>query len=129
MKSLLIDVVNADVKEVDITDFHDFYKYIDCSAFAIVGRYIGKENRWYDIFVDNCGMLKENPILSAVNMTNGAMLFGNLIITRANEDGEQIPLTQDDINYLYEYLRTAVRVEDGKLKSHPVLVDVKYSKE
>ena len=129
MKSLLIDVVNADVKEVEITDFHDFYKYIGCSAFDVAGRYVGAENRWYDIFVDDCGMLKENAIVSAVNMTNCVMLVGNLVITRTGEDGEQIPLTQDDVNYLYEYLRTAVRKEDGKLKPYPVLVDVKYTKD
>lgn len=128
MKSLLIDVENCEVKEVEISDFTDFYKYIGRSAFDVAGRYIGDENRWYDIFVDDIGMLKENPIISAINVTE-IMLVGNLVITKTAENGEQLPLSDDDIKYLYKYIRTGYkRTEDG-IYTYPVLVDVKYSKD
>lgn len=128
MKSLLIDVVNCEVKEVEITDFHDFYKHIGCSAFDVAGRYIGDENRWFDIFVDDIGMLKENAIISAINVTE-VMLVGNLVITRTGEDGEQLPLSNDDIEYLYKYIRTGYKRTADGIYAYPVLVDVKYTKD
>lgn len=128
MKALLIDVENCGVAEVEITKYTDFYKYIGCSAFDVAGRYIGDENRWYDIFVDDIGMLREEVIISAINGTE-IMLAGNLVITKTAENGEQLPLSDDDIKYLYKYIRTGYkRTEDG-IYAYPVLVDVKYTKD
>lgn len=128
MKSLLIDVKRCVVEEVEVTKYTDFYKYIGCSAFDVAGRYIGDENRWYDIFVDDIGMLREEVIISAINGTD-IMLAGNLVITKTAENGEQLPLSDDDIKYLYKYIRTGYkRTEDG-IYVYPVLVDVKYTKD
>lgn len=128
MKSLLIDVENAEVKEIEINDFRDFYKHIHCSAFDVAGCYIGDENRWYDIFVDDCGMLEENAIISAINLDE-VMLVGNLVITKTGADGEQLPLSDDDIDYLYRFIRTGYKRTEKGIEIYPVLVDVKYYKD
>ena len=128
MRSLLIDVENAEVKEIEINDYRDFEKLINCSAIDVARRYIGNENRCYDIIVDDCGMLKENAIVSAINLTE-VMLVGNLVVTKTGADGEQIPLADDDINYLYEYIRTLYKPTEKGFEKSPVLVDVKYWKE
>lgn len=134
MRSLLIDVEKAEVKEIEINDFDDFFKYIDCSAIDVAGRYIGDENRFYDIFIDDCGMLKENPIVSALYFDDTSlqlevMLVGNLIITKTGKIGEQIPLTDEDIDYLYRYIKTGYKVTENGIQNYPILVDVKYHKD
>lgn len=128
MKSLVIDVERCVVAEVEVTKYTDFYKYIGCSAFDVAGRYIGDENRWFDIFVDDIGALKENAIISAINGTE-VMLFGNLVITKTDKNGEQLPLSDDDIKYLCKYIRTGYKRTDDGIYAYPVLVDVKYTKD
>lgn len=128
MKSLVIDVERCVVAEAEVTKYTDFYKYIGCSAFDVAGRYIGDENRWFDIFVDDIGALKENAIISAINGTE-VMLFGNLVITKTAENGEQLPLSDDDIKYLCKYIRTGYKRTVDGIYAYPVLVDVKYTKD
>lgn len=128
MKSLLIDVENAEVKEIEINDYRDFEKFIHCSAIDVARRYIGDKNKCFDIIVDDCGMLKENAIPSAINLSQ-VMLVGNLVVTKTGLDGEQIPLTDDDINYLYNYIRTGYKLTENGLVEYPVLVNVKYYKD
>lgn len=128
MKALLIDVKRCVVEEVEVTKYTDFCKYIGCSAFDVAGRYIGEENRWYDIFVDDIGMLREEVIISAINGTE-IMLAGNLVITKTAENGEQLPLSDDDIKYLYKYIRTGYKRTADGIYAYPVLVDVKYTKD
>ena len=128
MKSLLIDVKRCVVEEVEVTKYTDFYKYIGCSAFDVAGRYIGDENRWFDIFVDDIGMLREDVVISAINGTE-IMLAGNLVIAKTAENGEQLPLSDDDIKYLCKYIRTGYKRTADGIYAYPVLVDVKYTKD
>lgn len=128
MKALLIDVKRCVVEEVEVTKYTDFYKYIGCSAFDVAGYYIGDENRWFDIFVDDIGMLREDVIISAINVTE-IMLAGNLVITKTAKNGEQLPLSDDDIKYLWKYIRTGYKRTADGIYAYPVLVDVKYTKD
>ena len=128
MRSLLIDVENAEVKEIEVNSIDDFYKYINCSTIDIVGRYIGDEKRLYSIVIDDNGALKENAIPSAINLVD-IMLYGNLVITKKGDIDEELQLTEHDIDYLYRYIRTGYKIVENNVKEYPILVHVNYFKD
>ena len=127
MKSLLVDISRCEVAEVDITNYKDFYVLINCSCFDVARRQIGNEKRYYDIFVDDMGMLRGERIVSAVDNNCEVMLVGNLVITKTDEEGEQIDLSNDDIEYLKHYILLGISEDsNGYPHVHPVLTQVSY---
>lgn len=98
MKSLLIDVLNEEVKVVEVENgLEDYYKYLNCDCIDIASRKIGR--KYYDIVVDDEGLLKSEPKISAINDLGGVMLVGNLMVLNS-KDGELTTLTNDDIKYI-----------------------------
>lgn len=124
MRALQIDVINPGVHIVDIVKFTDFYPLLNASCFDIAYRKIGTNGVRYDIYCDDEGWLKDHPIISAVDSNTKPMLVGNLVVARSDEQGEQIYLTDDDINYIYDHLRTATNFYYGT--EYPVLIEVNY---
>lgn len=53
MKGLLIDVHNAKIQEVEVSELDDYYKWIGCENIDITSRKIG--GRIYDIICDDEG--------------------------------------------------------------------------
>lgn len=97
-------------EETEIIKLHknetlkEFYKYIQCDCVDIVEIYIDGE--YFDIWVDDDGLLKERPIPNLYMNINGyeQILFGNLIFTRTNENGETIGLTDSQIKKVMLYI-------------------------
>ncbi len=92
-----------DRKSPEIIEFVDeldtFYKLIKCDTIDIVYRRIN--GRYYNIICDDCGLLKKNPIISAVDEKQKPALFGNLIIAgEADFDGELMGITLEDATRL-----------------------------
>lgn len=98
-KLLLLDVTEQKlidmVKQVECQDLDDFYKYLKCSCFDIARRKIG--GKYYDIFVDDEGLLKEGFIVSAIDSKGNAMLVGNLIFANHDAEGNTTSLSEEDI--------------------------------
>lgn len=126
MKSLLIDVYRREVDIVDCSIYPDAYKLLNCSTYDIPFRAIGFENRVFGIVVDDEGLLKNNQIVSAVSPHFEEIFVGNLLITRFDEEGNQIDLSDDDINYLNRYIVTGAMVNDGIVDSYPILTGMSY---
>lgn len=126
-KSLLVDVLRGEIEVVEISNVEEICKLIGCDYLDVAGRYVGDENRWFDIFVDDCGLLYDGAILSAIDASGDCALVGNLVITKTAPDGEQVSLTDDDINYLYQYIKIAFNFD--LWQAYPILVDVKYTKD
>ena len=84
-------------REVRCDTNEEFYDLIRCDVIDVTTRMIG--NKRYRIIVDDEGLLKLNPIVSAVYKGSGIVaLVGNLIIA-GEEDryGELTSLTDEDI--------------------------------
>jgi hypothetical protein len=127
MKSLLIDVERCEINEVDITNYKDFYTLINCTCFDVAHRQIGHEKSYYDIFVDDMGLLKNRPIISAVDGNCDMMLVGNLVITKTDAEGEQMDLSDNDIQYIRHHIMLGISEDsNGCPVVHPVLTEVRY---
>lgn len=125
MKALLIDVFNSEVKVVDTVKFTDFYPLLQAGCFDIATRRIGNENRVFDLYVDDEGWLKDYPIVSALDENLSPALVGNIVVTRS-ENGDQIDMTDDDIDYINSYIKTVMNFHWFGNHQYPVLVEVKY---
>jgi len=98
-KALFLDTVGKTTKTVNVNDLEDYYKLIGCRVIDIVSRKIGK--KWYDIIVDDEGLLKEDPIISAIDDYGRVMLVGSLIICGlADMEGELTDLSDNDVKYI-----------------------------
>lgn len=87
----------AEVKELD-----DYYKHLGCDCFDIANRSIGG-NR-YDIFVDDIGLFKDDPVIAAIDTNGKPMLVGNLIIANHDLEGNTTSLTAEDIDVIGQNL-------------------------
>ena len=111
MKAYLLDVENKVRKAVEIDDdnhLQEYYRYLNCSIVDITSRKVG--GKWFDIIADDEGLLKENPIVSALDSNNQPALVGNLLFCNYDsETGEEVSLTDDDIEHLEKYSALAVK--------------------
>lgn len=106
---LVLDTGTDEVRIAQCDALDDFYRELDAEPFDIARRNIG--GRYYDIFVDDIGLFREDPVVSAINAQGEPMLVGNLIFTNHNEQGETISLSDEDIAGI---LHSVVRVYTEK---------------
>ena len=102
MKLLLLDVENNELKTVEANGLDDYYKYLNCRTIDIVHRKINDVE--CEIICDDEGLLKQNPKVSAVDITGQPILFGNLLIASGTvtDDGELIEPTPEEIQHFME---------------------------
>lgn len=103
-KLLLIDVeadIFDSVRVVECNSNDDYDKYLKCSCFDIGRRKVG--DTYYDIFVDDTGLLKDNPVVSAVTSNGEPMLVGNLIFANHDAEGETISLSLQDMDNIIDH--------------------------
>lgn len=99
MKSLLLDTVKKEIRQVDPKGLQDYYELLGCDCIDIVTRKIG--HQYYDIVCDDEGLLKDDPIISAIDDLGRVMLVGSLIICGlADNEGELTDLSDRDIPYI-----------------------------
>ena len=105
MKALLLDTVGKTTKVVDANTLEDYYRMIGCDCIDIVTRKIGR--KVYDIIVDDEGLLKSDPIISAIDDFGRVMLVGSMIICGlADAEGELTDLSDNDIRYIKKRIQT-----------------------
>lgn len=102
---LVFDVKTREFKRVTISTLDDIYNNLDCSCFDIATRKIG--DNYYDIYCDDEGLLKENPIISAINHKGEVMLVGNLLFAQHDEEGDTVGLKETEVA---EILKNTVKV-------------------
>ena len=125
MKGLLIDVHNAKIQEVEVSELDDYYKWIGCENIDITSRKIG--GRIYDI-CDDEGFFHDPVLVSAVDSEKNAMLVGNLIVM-GNSDGDEIlhGLSDEELKHLKKNLAVIGVERDKKITSvYMVLCNVEY---
>lgn len=97
---VLLDTRKKTVSAVAIDDeLETYYKLLGCSTIEIVPRKIGKYI--VNIVCDEEGLLKSNPLTSAIDSMGNGMLVGSLFITGlADEEGDLTGLTEEEQNYI-----------------------------
>ena len=126
MKSLFFNVKENqfEVIEIEKPDLQFFDKKIGCDLIDIAVRKIdGKE---FNIVLDEEGLLKEDPIVSAIDGNGDPMLVGNLMFFggETTEAGELVGLTDAEINHILGSVGVAVVYTDGF--SHTVIMNCEY---
>lgn len=109
---LVLDVKNNDVKPVQCSELDDFYRELDADVFNIARRKIG--GRYYDIFVDDMGLWREDPVVSAISPKMEPMLVGNLVFANHDDAGETTSLTDEDMDRIVHNLFLIRQVGDEK---------------
>ena len=111
----LLDVINNKAHEIQVgAGLDDYYKHLGCDCFDIANRRLG--DRRFDIFVDDEGLLKDNPTISAITADNEPMLVGNLIFANHDGQGNTISLSDNDIETIKSHIRevqTFRKTNDG----------------
>ncbi len=106
MKVVYLNVENQELpKVIDIEDkLEVFYELIGCRCIDILRRKIG--NKYFDIIIDDEGLLKESYIISAVDTQFKPMLAGNLIVSKSDDEGKMIDLSEEDIKQILRHTKT-----------------------
>lgn len=90
MKGLLIDVHNARIQEVEVSELDDYYKWIGCENIDITSRKIG--GRIYDIICDDEGFFHE-PVLNSLYGSGETTGLGNQIYQWKGEQNTVLQMT------------------------------------
>lgn len=80
-----------------VTKLEDMYREIGCSCIDITRRKVG--GKVFDFIVDDEGLLKEDPLVSAIYFEDGNIrpsLVGTLIICSRNSKGETVDISLED---------------------------------
>lgn len=119
---LLLDVYKDDVKEIQCDKLEDFHEALNCRCFDIVTRCIGKEE--FDLYIDDEGLLKSDPTISAINNLGEPMIVGNIIFAKHDYEGETVDLTADEIKHIRK------NIQKMYTRNHPegynMLVNCEY---
>ena len=125
MKAFLLDAENRQTRTVEVDDtdhLTEYYKLLNCEIVDITSRKIG--GKYFDIVADDEGLMKENPIVSALDTEGQPALVGNLLFCNYDpETGEEVSLTDEDIQLLRDNVRfAAVRDAEGNEKEYIIVM-------
>ena len=125
MKAFLLDAENRQTRTVEVDDtdhLTEYYKLLNCEIVDITSRKIG--GKYFDIVADDEGLMKENPIVSALDTEWQPALVGNLLFCNYDpETGEEVSLTDEDIQLLRDNVRfAAVRDQEGNEKEYIIVM-------
>ena len=110
---LVFDAEKRTFKHTTISTLDDIYENLNCRCFDIATRKIG--DTYYDIYCDDEGLLKENPIVSAINHNGEVMLVGNLLFAKHNKRGGTVGLKEKEMDEIIENTVKVVLYTGDKL--------------
>ena len=98
MAKLLCLDTTMGLRTVNCDDLQDYYDNLECDTFDIARRQIG--GKYFDIFVDDCGLFVDKPIISAISKDLNPMLVGNLIFANHDGQGNTTSLSEADMRLI-----------------------------
>ena len=123
MKIFLLDVNGKTAKAMDVAGGLDcWYRLIGCDTIDIVTRKVG--GRKFDIICDDCGLMSEHPIISAVDAQYEPMLVGSLVFAHHDAEGNTTGLVDGDVEAISGAVRHIRTLND--LSGHPCVVGMEY---
>lgn len=108
---LSFNVRTGEFNTIIVKELEDFYKALECDCFDVVRRKVG--GKPYDIFVDDIGLYRDNPIPSAISSYMSVQLVGNLIFTNTDSEGNTISLSDDDIEHIKSCVINMIDCDNG----------------
>lgn len=107
MRGYLIDAKKCEHDVIDINDdnfLKEAYRLIGCRCIDITVRTI--EGKPFNIVLDDEGLLKPEPILSAVDGEFNGMFVGNLIVFEVEDETLDLQsLSEDDVDLIKRNVR------------------------
>ena len=129
MKVVYLNVIEGDVMQMDIMDdLQVFYDMIHCRTVEMPEVRIGNRDTYFNIICDEEALLKSGAIPSVFTESE-AMLYGNIIICKANYNtGELESLTDDECAYIKSHVLPVKRVnrETHEARTYFALVYCSY---
>lgn len=117
---LLIDAENRNVREEFIDDYKDIQTLIGCQWFDVVQWELKDIDTEYVIYCDDMGKLKPH-IVSGISLSDpNYYLAGNLVISKADEEGNDVPLTSEECNDIIFKSMSGYKLSDGTC--YPLLI-------
>lgn len=101
---LCLNVKENRVDEVKCQKLDDFYKYLECDCFDIACLKIGE--KYFDCFVDDEGLFKEEIIPAAISKDGKVMLVGNIVFANHDSEGNTTSLSEEDIKMIKKNIVT-----------------------
>ena len=93
-----VGILDARTREFNVgeirNDLQAFYETIDCDIIDIVVREVYEKP--FDIIVDDEGLLKEAPIVTAIDADFQPMLVGTLIFCHHDSKGNLTSISEED---------------------------------
>ena len=97
----LTQSIHSRVKQLDSEKtLADMRHIIDCDLVTCTE--IEVEGKYYDVWSDDEALLKFNPVPN-LYVSDGLIIFGNLLFAKSDDDGQTIGLSIDDIRLLKKY--------------------------
>lgn len=92
-----------------------FYNTLECETIDIIQ--IKIKNKYFDLIIDDEGKINEKEPRAILYHDHNIIDFiaGDFIIAQANEDGETIPLTHEEINYIFDNLEIVTYKNNNEL--------------
>ncbi len=123
LKMFYVNVKDEVIKPIELKPtLTEYYKLLDCDCITMVPVKIKGES--FDLIADDEGLLKEFPIISSVDSFGNPMTVGNLLITRIDDEGAEISITEDDIRKITSSIGLAF--SPIKPNGYPLLVGINY---
>lgn len=131
MRMVYLDVVNGEVKTVDVDPkLSTYYKLLDCDCIEMPERRIGvRSKKYFTIICNESGLLKDRPIPSAIDNLGNIMLVGNLLFCKVNYDtGREVGLTQDEAEYIKRFIlpMSTKNTITGEIRTYFMLTQCEY---
>ncbi len=93
-----VGILDAKTREFNVgeirNDLQTFYEVIDCDTIDIAVRDVYDQT--FDIIVDDEGLLKEDPIVTAIDTNFQPMLVGTLIFCHHDSEGNLTSISEED---------------------------------
>lgn len=101
-KAMLFKTNSKDITLVDVKSWRDICPLLDARLFDVTRVSLG--GRLFTIYVDDEGLLKDNPIPMAFDSGDlRPMLAGNLLIMQSDDAGDNRDLTTDEVEIIHEH--------------------------
>lgn len=105
MKYVLFEAGKSEGKVVELeSTLEEYYKLLNCDCIEMISRKFN--NTYYDVIVDEEGLFKQNLVPTAQSYDENGVkfetIFGNMLVTKVNEEGDCVDLNAEDIKNITE---------------------------
>lgn len=121
MLGFWIDTESNEGKVVETSgNLKDLYKMCRCDCIDIA--VIDVCGVAFDFIVDDEGLLKDNPKASVFDSNGKAMLVGDVVVLKSDDEGDFVGLTESDIDILRSRTGIALLASSHDVREGIVLI-------